>query len=157
MKKLPVYYKGSVVAWTRVDDQDYELLKDRRWCLAALRGGYVRQSTQQALNRGESRYLHRVLLKPKENPTKFVVDHLDHDPLNNQRSNLQLVPHCLNVRRRRGPQKNNLISKTLGVSFHGQSGGWYARMTVQGKHYSKYSKSFEEAVAARLSFEERFL
>lgn len=153
MKRLPVYYKNQIVCWTLLDDQDYELVKARRWCLAALRGGYVRQSTSEARRRGESRYLSRVLLK-LTNP-KIVADHINHDPLDNRRKNLRPLSWADNVRHRRGPQKNN-TNGHLGISYHRQSGGWLVRLTVNKHHYSKYSKTLEGAVVARRRLEEQF-
>ena len=153
MKTLPVYYKNRIVGTTQVDDSDYESLKDRRWCLAALRGGYARQSTSEARRRGESRYLHRVILRPRQ--SWLVVDHIDHNPLNNQRSNLRVLTRADNVRHRRGPQKNNSHGH-LGVHPHAQSGGWCARITVNKKTYARYSKTLEGAIEARRLLEQQF-
>ncbi len=149
MKKLPVYYKGRIVHWAKVDDRDYPSLRERRWCWAPLRGGYVRQGTREAKRRGESRYLARALLRP---PKHMVADHINHDPLDNRRANLRIITWAKNVRHRRGPQRNN-SSGILGVYLHSTGTGWNARITVNGKTLGKFFGFSTYGLAAKTEAE----
>ncbi len=151
MKRLPIWYKGSIVRYSKVDVGDYDLLKSRKWYLVALRGGYARQSSQQALNRGESRYLHRVILQAKKG---WDVDHYNHDPLDNQRANLRLLKRSDNVRHRKGPQKNNKVG-VLGVYWNKAARKWYSRMSIKGRILGKQFKTLQEAKEHALSLRGR--
>jgi len=65
-----------------VDDQDFELLLVYRWRLNS-KGYAIRSYTVNGQEIVVA--MHRALLQP---PPHFVVDHLDHDKLNNTRANL---------------------------------------------------------------------
>jgi hypothetical protein len=58
-------------------------------------------------------YLHRWLMTA---PKGKVVDHINHDTLDNRRENLRIVDISTNVFNRKGAQKNNLSSGARGVS-----------------------------------------
>jgi hypothetical protein len=76
-----------------------------------------------------------------------MVDHIDGDGLNNQRSNLRLATHTENLRNQRIRRDNT--SGFKGVSWSKASGKWVAQIRMTGK--IKYLGSFttpEEAYAA---------
>lgn len=70
--------------------------------------------------------LHRFIM---DNPKGMVIDHINHDTLNNRRSNLRAVTHAENLQNRQKASKN---SKTgiLGVSFHKASKRWQAKLII---------------------------
>jgi AP2 domain len=75
---------------------------------------------------GKRVYLHRLIT---DAPAGLVVDHRDHDGLNNCRSNLRSVIQGENVRNaRRVPGKNG-----RGVRWYAPTGRWKARSKVQGR------------------------
>ncbi|HEY7824779.1 MAG TPA: HNH endonuclease [Acidimicrobiia bacterium] len=89
--------------------------------------------------------LHSFLMVP---PDGMVVDHIDHDGLNNRRNNLRLVtPHqnSMNQRPNRGTS-----SKHRGVTRRTEgSGGWVAQIQVDGKNnYLGYFHSERDAALA---------
>jgi len=61
---------------TIVDKEDYEKYKDQNWYY---KSGYASNNKE---------YLHRLISKPKEDE---VVDHINHDKLDNRRFNLRNV------------------------------------------------------------------
>lgn len=63
-----------------VDKEDYPLLSRSKWFLTPK--GYVYLATQAKLP------LHRFICPPKYN---YIVDHINHNPLDNRKSNLRLV------------------------------------------------------------------
>lgn len=90
-------------------------------------------------------YLHRLLT---DCPKGMVVDHINHNTVDNRMSNLRVVTHQVN---------SFNIKKQQGVKFRKDLGKWRVRMLVDGKemffgHYSNY----EEALAARKEAERKY-
>lgn len=77
---------------------------------------------REPLAPGGSRKIHRIIL---DAPRGTIVDHIDHDGLNNKRSNLRLVTQSQNQQNR--PRANrNSKSGVRGVYFHDKRGKWVA-------------------------------
>jgi hypothetical protein len=72
--------------------------------------------------------LHRFLF---DNPEGFVIDHINHDTLNNTRSNLRVVTFAENQMNRRGPRKDSK-SGILGVSWDKKSKKWRSQIQRNG-------------------------
>lgn len=78
--------------------------------------------------------LHRYLMEAKPG---YVIDHINHNTLDNRKSNLREVDQFTNQQNRTNP-KNVYLDK--------RSGLYYAMIRVNRKPlYSRYFKSFEEA------------
>ncbi len=96
MREIVMY--GGVK--TQVDDEDYEAASQITW--HAERKGHLSYAGIRMYFRDEKLYrkvyLHRWLLKP---PRGMVVDHIDGDGLNNQRSNLRICTQAENARNMR--------------------------------------------------------
>ena len=75
--------------------------------------------------------MHRLIL---DAPDGAQVDHIDHDSLNNQRSNLRLCTCSENQRNRRGRPKNN-TSGYIGVAWYRRCGRWGSQIWVNGKDH----------------------
>jgi hypothetical protein len=87
--------------------------------------GYVRARwSKKAGGDGSVVFLHRFVLAP---PKGMVVDHIDGDPLNNTRDNLQIISQSRNCMKSRTAIKG-------GVTAH--RGKWRARMRVDGEMHS---------------------
>jgi hypothetical protein len=114
-----------------IDDEDYELVKEWEW--RKRKDGYVYRQEQNIVDGRKTKtiYLHRVIMQP---PPVFDVDHIDHNPLNNTRSNLRIVPHHVNLRNRL--LQNNNTSGYKGVSWDTRHGAWLSQAKYFGKHYS---------------------
>jgi hypothetical protein len=88
-----------------VDDEDYERCIKHKWHLTA--AGYVKKGRGGGVFfvKGH-RYeypavtLHRFVLH-KEIPTTLDIDHIDGNPLNNQKSNLRVMTRSAHTRRHR--------------------------------------------------------
>lgn len=81
MKEIPLT-QGLVAA---VDDEDFPRLSDSKWHAARSSGRGIYAKTH--LSRNKLLYMHRVILCAL--PGEFV-DHINHDTLDNRRSNLRL-------------------------------------------------------------------
>ena len=144
MPKLPVYKSGKRIAWTKVDKEDYLRLKDYLWLFAA-RGRVVTTGVHKIY----PTHLSHMVLKPKRG---FVIDHINHDLLDNRRRNLRHLTNADNVRHRKGPPKNN-TSGVLGVSYQKSAKLWRARIAVNKVEYCRWATTKHAAIAYRKELE----
>jgi len=113
MKQIPLNH-GKVAL---VDDEDYEFLSGFRW---HYKNGYA------ARNNGRVRvWMHREVMRAEQGQE---VDHINRDPLDNQKSNLRFATRKQNADNR-GMFRNNTSGYT-GVSFH--HGKWQASYRHNG-------------------------
>lgn len=130
MKEIPLGQSGKVAL---VDDEDYEYLTQRKW---HLHGGYV------FMRKCRVRYsMHRIIMDAKVGQ---LVDHIDRDKLNNQRSNLRFVTPLISAQNS-GPKSTTSSSKYKGVHL-ARSGNW-RMMTNMGGIYSGMTYTNEVAAA----------
>jgi hypothetical protein len=139
--------KGNVAI---VDDQDYASLSQWRWRVNSK--GYAIRS--EYINGKEVVYcMHRIILGAERGQ---YVDHIDHNRLNNVRSNLRLCTQSQNQANRR-LQKNSTTGYK-GVTRRGDR--WHARIWVEGKciHLGYHANAYRAALiydhAARRFFGE---
>lgn len=151
MKTIEVYQnKTTKTGLTRykVDDEDYEWLKDLRWRKT---GNYAQVSAANAP------YMHRLVLLAKNQfiPLKegMFTDHINRDPTDNQSKNLRLVSrqqNTWNITMRRDKK----LSKYTGVHFYqgyrDKSKRWFATiMMPNGKNISlRWFNTEKEAAKA---------
>lgn len=142
VKEIPVRKRGEVVAYAKVDDKDYESLAQWRWGL--MDNGYAVHGTNS-----QGRILmHRDIMGCVRGDGK-EVDHINHDKLDNRRSNLRLVTREQNARNRRADSGST--SRHLGVSWYPQTKRWVASASRGGKriHLGYYMAEEDAARAAR--------
>jgi hypothetical protein len=87
MKKVPVWFCDKIVAYAKVDDADYELVIQYKWY------AYVDRAVASI---GRTRVYMHILIMGKA-PAGFLWGHMDNDPLNNCRRNLQVITHSQNA------------------------------------------------------------
>lgn len=117
MKEIPLTQGYTA----QVDDEDYEYLSQFTWCIGH---GYA---TRRASAKLLCTRMHRIILNA---PKNMQVDHIDGNPLNNQRSNLRLctgAQNCCN--KAHGGVKTH--SQYRGVSVRGSR--FRARIHVDKK------------------------
>lgn len=98
MKTIPLT-KGKVAL---VSDVDYPYLSQFNWYANKIKGIWyafrgVRQPKIAKYLYGKIKIIamHRDIMNP---PAGLVIDHMDHNGLNNQRGNLRIVTHSENLR-----------------------------------------------------------
>lgn len=131
---------------TVIDEDSWPLVRD----LTLYRGknGYVYYSVW-ANGKSTPRTLHSLLLHVAKG---MHVDHIDGDPLNNQRANLREATPAQNGANRRSLNRNNR-SGVRGVHLN-RHGSWIAQITVARKN--RYLGSFatrEDAIDRRRAAE----
>lgn len=117
-------YTGS----TFIDLDDYEKVKDIKWCLAA--DGY-------AFNYKVGK-LHRFIYPNKDEIKGKMVDHIDRDKLNNRKSNLRPATASENGLNR-GLNKKGTVTNHKNVRHHADSKLYYVTIIYKEE---KYCKSF---------------
>lgn len=87
--------------------------------------------------------LHRRIMSA---PEGLLVDHINHDKLDNRRGNLRLVTDLLSVHNRKKLRRNrNPASPFIGVHRAGDK--WISRTTVNGKRVSLGTYATQEDAA----------
>lgn len=74
--------------------------------------------------------LHRWLLNP---PKHLVIDHINHDTLDNRQINLRAITNLENQQNRHGAYRNNKKSQFRGVHWHNGNRKWRAQITLNGQ------------------------
>lgn len=130
-----------------VDDCDYERVSRYKW--HALRGGAKSRTFYPAASDKENgkrkwRKLHRLILGED---VKGVIDHIDGNTFNNQRSNLRVCENRDNIRNQGVQNRKDKTSKFKGASKSGPS--WRSIITVNGKkiHIGTFPTEIEAAAA----------
>lgn len=102
--------------------------------------------------RGVTYRLHRVITDCPEN---LMPDHLDRNPLNNTRSNLEVKTNRLNVYNSHNKRNK---SGYPGVSFQKATEKWKAQIRIEGKiKYLGIYEKVEDAIEARKKAEKEYL
>lgn len=137
-----------------VDDLDYENLLKYKWYI--MKNNYVRASFR-SLKRKDNRIgIHRYLMNC---PDHLVVDHIDGNPLNNQRSNLRLATNSQNICNSK--KQKNTLSKYIGVSYsktENRTKKWRAACEKSNKmiYIGRYQTEIEAALAYNEKVKEIF-
>jgi hypothetical protein len=132
--------RGAVVAYTLIDEENVHLAA-LRWHVAS---GYAHRWERHA-GRQLNVFLHRVILGV---PPELECDHINHDRLDNRRSNLRFATRSQNARNVKGrdPQKYK------GVYLVESANRWRGLITFDGKTYPLGLFATPEAAAFAYDF-----
>ena len=111
-----------------VDDEDYDQIIQYNWHIG-------RQKSKFRVERNHKagiRRLHRFILNISD--PSIQVDHIDRNPLNNQKNNLRIVSVTENNRNIALSKRNT--SGYKGVSWHKTANKWTVRIHYNGKYHS---------------------
>jgi len=131
MKKIKLTQQKYAI----VDDDDFSRLNKFKWCLhKSLNTDYVIRSIRLkgVIRKTKSILMHRVVLGLSD--PKVMVDHINHNGLDNRKSNLRICNSMLNNRNALRRKDNS--SGFKGVGWHKGLKKWVARITVGGKKIS---------------------
>lgn len=122
-----------------VDDEDYEWLNQYKWQHAT--GYAVRHNPLGAKKISMSRTIVNC-------PNGMVVDHINHNTLDNRRSNLRICTYSQN-----SINKQKIIigsSRYKGVKWNVKSKSWQVRISY--KHTSTYIGEFKNELHAAMAY-----
>lgn len=153
---MPVSYKEVPLSQglaALVSPEDYEMVSQFTWC--ACKNGprfYARRSDYSA-GKGVTVSMHRMIMNP---PDGCVVDHIDGNGLNNQRSNLRIATNLENSWNQR--KRSDSTSGFKGVYWDKQNASWRAMIKVHGKrkHIGRFVDVQEAAKAYDRNAKEYF-
>lgn len=125
MKKIPL----TQGLFTLVDDDDYPYLSQFSWYAKSSGGDtFYAYRSVGSYEKYKKVIMHREIMNP---PDGLIVDHIDGNGLNNQKSNLRICTHAENMHNRRMNRENT--SGYKGVCFAKNMNKWLAQIVVGGK------------------------
>ncbi|MBW3569683.1 MAG: HNH endonuclease [Gemmatimonadetes bacterium] len=139
MKKVPLSTGGFAI----VDADDFERVNRHHWYrLASGRGHFYAVRMARKPGGGKTMIrMHREVLRAAPGS---LVDHRNHDGLDNRKENLRVCSHVENGQNRK-PDKVGSASAYKGVQV--SRGRWRARIVVDGRQVSLGSFETQEAAA----------
>jgi len=121
MKLIPLHGKDGEGKFAQVDDTDFDELNKYHW--------YVNNSGY-AFRREKVIFMHRQIIKADDKQIE-VVDHVNRNPLDNQKKNLRPATKSQNATNKRMPGTNK--TGFLGVHFDKGSGRYRSQIKHNGK------------------------
>lgn len=115
---------------TQVDDEFFEYLSQWKWYAIRHHTGknYVIRTIKDEQGKQKFMWMHREIFKNKRG-YKYI-DHIDGNPLNNQKSNLRVCTNQQNCMNRNKVNKQT-SSKYKGVCWRKDSECWRARLRIR--------------------------
>lgn len=132
--------RGNKIDEVIFDAEDINKVKDYAWHRTDLeRSTYYCRSCKAGR-------MHRVILGISD--PKMVVDHINHNGLDNRKANLRVCTNSQNICNQLLPKNNKSGHK--GVYWDSNRKKWNTQITIKGKckHLGRYD-SIEEAIKAR--------
>ena len=129
--------KKEIVEYALISLYDSKEINKYKWHLDF--NNYVRGPDKVLMHRFIMNIIEDRKLKPSE-----IVDHIDHNKLNNTRSNLRIVTSSENNRNKE--KQKNCTSNYYGVYFHKETNKWKTQISIKGK--SKCFYYYTEKFAA---------
>lgn len=129
-----------------IDYDDYEIICKYTWNQNDK--GYI-----YANSNNKRVYLHRILFNLTQR--NQLVDHINHNVLDNRRSNLRIVNNSQNQMNRDKPKQNT--SGIKGVYWHKNKEKWQANIQIDNKLlYLGIFDSKQDAINARKDAEKKY-
>ena len=129
--------EGIEVARTIIDLDDIDKVKNIKWYMNS--EGYIVNST---IGR-----MHRFIMNC---PEDMVVDHINHNKLDNRKCNLRICTIAENNKNRK-KQNGNYRSQYKGVGWHKNSGKWSTIIYINNKR--KYIGLYDDELEASIEYD----
>lgn len=128
MKEIKISKEYSAL----VDDEDYEELSKYKWKIS---------KSKTIIYAVSQIFMHRLIMKTDKNES---IDHIDHNSLNNTKSNLRIATDSQN--RQNSNKQKNTTSKFKGVYWNKSTNLWQSNIFYDGKqHYLGRYKNEDDA------------
>ncbi len=128
-----------------VDDEDYEYLDQFKWQASkGLHTYYARRNGRLYNGKRITIRMHQEIM---HFPDNMLIDHIDHNGLNNQKHNLRVCTILQNQMNATGREDSNSIYK--GVCWHKRIQKWRAQIHLNRRQkFLGYYKNEEDAAMA---------
>lgn len=124
--------------YAKVDARDVQTVSGIAWCVDG--SGYAWASID-----GKGVRMHRLIMSP---PANMLVDHRNHQKLDNRRENLRVCTKMQNNVNLKGSEHGS-TSQYIGVSWDKSRNKWVSRITAHGvvRQIGRYEDEREAAIA----------
>jgi hypothetical protein len=134
-----------------VDPEDYERLNKHKWHAKKYKNTFY---AARNIRIGKNKkwlpiQMHREILRV---PDGMLVDHINHNGLDNRKANLRPATHSQNCRNRTYINRKNSSSKYKGVTWHRHTKKWYVRIRHNNKR--KTVGLFHDEIQAAKAYDE---
>jgi len=125
-------------------------LRDLRVCVKFDKGTNSFYAKYSDENR-KSKYFHRLIMNT---PKGLMVDHMNHDTLDNRKINLRNVSHRENLSNQK--RKSELSSSYVGVYWNKRARKWKAYIQINGKqkNLGYFTDELDAAIAYAIAYVE---
>lgn len=143
--------------WAMVDNEDYKELSQYKWYAKKDHNTwYALRAVGSLPGKQKTIQMHRTILKPDKG---LVVDHINHDGLDNRRFNIRVCTHAENSRNKIIQTGGTSLYK--GVCWHKRDKKWAVQIKVDNKmrHLGSFKCEKEAAAAyneAALAYHKEF-
>lgn len=128
-----------------IDDEDFDLVSQFMWRVTKGKSAFYARGYRYVDGKRISFRMHRLITQAKHGET---VDHIDHDTLNNRRSNLRICSNAENCRNKRVRSDSRTGVKNVMIESCGNGQTRIrAVVVVDGKRHRSCFKSIEAASA----------
>jgi len=134
--------------FTLVDDEDFEELNQFNWYANKKLNTFYAVRNEYNKGKHKTLFMHRVVLRLTNSNIK--CDHINHNGLDNQKSNLRTCTHSQNQRNSRN--RIGTTSKYKGVHFCKQANKW--RVFIMGNKKQIHIGYFKNEIEAAKKYDE---
>lgn len=125
MARIRLFSKKHGIKYAFIDDGDFASVSQiKNWHISKERNNFYAVATVN----GKSIRMHRLIMRPRNDQ---MVDHKDHNGLNNRRRNLRLCTNAENIRNQRLHKRSSTGYR--GVTFHIHRNTFNSAITVDRK------------------------
>lgn len=152
--QIPIHHKSKGTHTMLIDEEDYDKIKNLNLTLNHTSNKhtfYAQHTVYEKKPEGGFKYIkrlhiHRVIMGLGDfKDDKRIINHIDGNGLNNQKSNLEICDTMYNSQSFRQPNRKSIGCIYLDNSMK-RIKRWKFCMTVNGKRYQKRFKTEEEAI-----------
>lgn len=151
MKEIPVRNTGGEYLVALVDDENYEFLSKYKWKTHQPRPHMNCYAIAFIHEQRKYVPMHRLIMNT---PDDLVVDHKDHNGLNNQKYNLRNCTSAQNAINKKKRTRGKSSSKYIGVNLDKKSKRWRCGVsyTINRKCITMHGGTFDKEIQAAVRY-----
>lgn len=125
-----------------IDEEDYNKIDKNGWYLSDENHGKDKRKTRYVIHDTYGR-LHRYILGFNKNKsTNIIIDHIDRNGLNNQRSNLRIIDTSTNKKNQATTKNNQFNFNGISLEYNKLKDYFRIRVSYNKDKYVQSTKSF---------------